>query len=97
MAGPRGSQEIQKISSKEALVDSSRTNSSVAAPPDLTTLTTIINSHLKNHHERSGEECQALMGSVAANLEDLMDIHFSTNAEPSRVSEMLLFHTMFSG
>lgn len=68
-----------------------------AASMDLTTLTTKINSHLRDHHARSTEECQAVMSSVEANLEGLMDRHFSVEAEPARVSEMLLFHVMFAG
>lgn len=71
--------------------------SKAAASMDLTTLTTKINSHLRDHPARSTEECQAVMGSVEANLEGLMDRHFSVEAEPARVSEMLLFHVMFAG
>lgn len=56
-----------------------------------------INSHLRDHHLRASEECQAVMGSVEASLEGLMDRHFSVDAEPARVSEMLLFHVMFAG
>ena len=68
-----------------------------AASMDLTTLTAKINSHLRDHHARSSEECQAVMSSVEANLEGLMDRHFNVEAEPARVSEMLLFHVMFAG
>lgn len=64
---------------------------------DLTTLTSEINGHLRDHQSRTSEECQAVMGSVEANLEMLMDRHFSVEADPARVSEMLLFHVMFSG
>lgn len=64
---------------------------------DLTTLTSEINGHLRDHQARTSEECQAVMGSVEANLEMLMDRHFSVEADPARVSEMLLFHVMFSG
>lgn len=56
-----------------------------------------INSHLIDHHTRTSEECQAVMSSVAASLESLMEKHFSVDADPARVSEMLLFHVMFSG
>ena len=56
-----------------------------------------INSHLSDHHAKTTEECQAVMSSVEASLEDLMDKHFSVDADPARVSEMLLFHVMFSG
>lgn len=56
-----------------------------------------ITIHLKNHHTRASEECQAVMSSVGASLESLMDKHFSVDADPARVSEMLLFHVMFSG
>lgn len=38
-----------------------------------------------------------LMSNVEANLEGLMDRHFNPTADPARVSEMLLFHVMFSG
>lgn len=72
-----------------------------SSPPgclvDLTTLTRAINVHLRDHQSRTSEECQAVMGSVEANLEGLMDRHFSPQADPARVSEMLLFHLMFSG
>lgn len=74
--------------------------SSSAAPPpavDLTTLTAKINAHLRDHQTRTSEDCKAVMGSVEANLEALMDQHFSPEADPTRVSEMLLFHVMFSG
>lgn len=64
---------------------------------DLTTLTGKINAHLRDHHVRTSEDCKAVMGSVEANLESLMDQHFSPEADPTRVSEMLLFHVMFSG
>lgn len=64
---------------------------------DLTTLTSEINDHLRDHQSRTSEECQAVMGSVEANLEMLTDRHFSVEADPARVSEMLLFHVMFSG
>lgn len=56
-----------------------------------------INSHLRDHHARTSEECQAVMSSVGGSLEGLMDKHFSVDADPARVSEMLLFHVMFSG
>lgn len=64
---------------------------------DLTTLTAKINAHLREHHARTDEECREVMGSVEANMEALMDQHFSLEADPTRVSEMLLFHVMFSG
>ena len=79
-----------------ASADASRA-AATAASMDLTTLTTKINSHLRDHHARSTEECQAVMSSVEANLEGLMDRHFNVQAEPARVSEMLLFHVMFAG
>lgn len=56
-----------------------------------------INRHLRDHHARTSDECQAVMGTVERSLEGLVDKHFSVDAEPSRVSEMLLFHVMFSG
>ncbi|CAN0174208.1 unnamed protein product, partial [Ectocarpus fasciculatus] len=56
-----------------------------------------INRHLRDHHARTSDECQAVMGIVERSLEGLVDKHFSVDAEPSRVSEMLLFHVMFSG
>lgn len=68
-----------------------------AATADLTTLTSEINAHLKDHHARTSQECEGVMGSVEASLEGLMDRHFSVDADPARVSEMLLFHVMFSG
>lgn len=63
----------------------------------LETLMGKINRHLSDHHARTAEECQAVMGSVEGSLEGLMDKHFSPDADPARVSEMLLFHVMFSG
>lgn len=56
-----------------------------------------INRHLRDHHARTSDECQAVMGTVERSLEGLVDMHFSVDSEPSRVSEMLLFHVMFSG
>ncbi|CBJ31314.1 hypothetical protein Esi_0244_0008 [Ectocarpus siliculosus] len=56
-----------------------------------------INRHLRDHHARTSDECQAVMSTVERSLEGLVDKHFSVDAEPSRVSEMLLFHVMFSG
>ncbi|CAN0202225.1 unnamed protein product, partial [Ectocarpus sp. 12 AP-2014] len=53
--------------------------------------------HLRDHHARTSDECQAVMRTVERSLEGLVDKHFSVDAEPSRVSEMLLFHVMFSG
>lgn len=93
------SQKSPETFPKGGNVDSTarKNKSGVPVPVDLTTLTTKINAHLKNHEARSADECQSLMGSVEANLEGLMDKHFSVNAEPSRVSEMLVFHMMFSG
>lgn len=69
----------------------------VGAEASLETLMGKINRHLSDHHAKTAEECQAVMGSVEASLEGLMDKHFSLDAEPARVSEMLLFHVMFSG
>lgn len=69
----------------------------VGAEASLETLMGEINRHLSDHHARTTEECQAVMGSVEASLEGLMDRHFSSGAEPARVSEMLLFHVMFAG
>lgn len=77
------------------------TDDSIAAgagvEASLETLMGKINRHLSDHHARTTEECQAVMSSVEASLEGLMDKHFSLDADPARVSEMLLFHVMFSG
>lgn len=77
------------------------TNESIAveggAEASLVTLMAKINSHLSDHPARTAEECQAVMSIVEASLEGLMDNHFSLDADPARVSEMLLFHVMFSG
>lgn len=64
---------------------------------DLSTLTSQINAHLQDHPARTSEECRIVMSNVEANLEGLIDRHFSARADPARVSEMLLFHVMFSG
>lgn len=69
----------------------------VRAEASLEGLMEKINSHLRDHHTRTGEECQAVMSIVGGSLEGLMDKHFSLDADPARVSEMLLFHVMFSG
>lgn len=67
------------------------------AEPNLEGLMENINNHLRDHHTRTSEECHAVMSSVEDSLESLMDRHFSVDADPARVSEMLLFHVMFSG
>ncbi|CAM9483002.1 unnamed protein product, partial [Scytosiphon promiscuus] len=70
---------------------------SSTAEPNLEGLMEKINSHLRNHDAKTSEECHAVMSGVENSLESLMDKHFSADAEPARVSEMLLFHVMFSG
>lgn len=85
--------EMVRVASRTTRRDAVDRDSAV----DLTTLTSEINGHLRDHQSRTSEECQAVMGSVEANLEMLMDRHFSVEADPARVSEMLLFHVMFSG
>lgn len=69
----------------------------IEAEASLETLMAKINLHLSDHHARTAEECQAVMSCVEASLEGLMDAHLSLDADPARVSEMLLFHVMFSG
>lgn len=72
-------------------------SNAAAEEASLETLMEKIHRHLNAHDARTAEECQAVMGSVEASLEGLMDKHFSLDADPARVSEMLLFHVMFSG
>lgn len=69
----------------------------MAAEVRLSNLTSRINEHLRHHHTKTSDECEAVMGAVGANMIELVDEHFSVDAEPTRVSEMLLFHVMFSG